>query len=79
MSIIQPNEAEDFAVRAHDITVCLERTTVPELEQLQILGMAARLALHLRGVQAVRYELVRDVAVYLLDFPAQAVQPCSNS
>jgi hypothetical protein len=35
--------------------------------------MATRLALHLRGVQAVSYPTIRDVAVYLLDFPSSTV------
>jgi hypothetical protein len=71
----QTTTTTDRVVRAHDITVCLERTSVPEFEQLQQVGLATRLALHLRGVQAVKYELVKKVAVYLLDFPSQAVRP----
>lgn len=63
----------DLAIRAHDITVCLERTTVPEFDFISLLGMATRLALHLRGVQAVPYTTIRDVAVYLLDFPSSTV------
>lgn len=63
----------DIAIRAHDITVCLERSTVPEFDFISILGMATRLALHLRGVPAVSYTTIRDVAVYLLDFPSPTV------
>lgn len=63
----------DLAIRAHDITVCLERSTVPEFDFISILGMATRLALHLRGVPAVSYTTIRDVAVYLLDFPSPTV------
>ena len=67
--------SQEIAVRAHDITVCLERTTVPEFELLHTLGMAARLALHLRGVQAVKYDTIKNVATYILDFPTHAVKP----
>jgi len=63
----------DLAIRAYDITVCLERTTVPEFDFISLLGMATRLALHLRGVQAVNYSTIRDVAVYYLDFPSSTV------
>lgn len=70
--ILTPQET---AIRAHDITVCLERTSVPEYDLLSTLGMAVRLSLHLRGVQAVSYSLVRNVAIYLLDFPPAAVRP----
>lgn len=66
---------KEIPLRAHDITVCLEKITVPEFEQLQILGMATRMALHLRGAPAVKYEVIRDIAVYLLDFSSQAVRP----
>lgn len=70
---------QEIAVRAHDITVCLERTSVPEFDELTKLGMAVRLALHLRGVPAVSYSLLREVAVHLLDFPAAAVRPVLES
>ncbi len=66
---------QEIAVRAHDITVCLERTSVSEFDELTKLGKAVRLALHLRGVPAVSYRLLREVAIYLLDFPSEAVGP----
>jgi hypothetical protein len=67
--------AQELAVRAHDITVCLERVSVPDFDELTKLGMAVRLALHLRGVPAVSYTLLREVAVHLLDFSSSAVRP----
>lgn len=73
MAISDGLTTTDLAIRAHDITVCLERTTVPEFDFISLLGMAARLAMHLRGVQAVSYTTIRDVAVYLLDFPSSTV------
>ncbi len=66
---------QEIVVRAHDITVCLERTSVSEFDELTKLGKAVRLALHLRGVPAVSYLLLRDVAIHLLDFPSEAVRP----
>jgi hypothetical protein len=66
---------QEIAVRAHDITVCLERSSVSEFDELTKLGKAVRLALHLRGVPAVSYSLLRDVAIHLLDFPSEAVRP----
>lgn len=66
---------QEIAVRAHDITVCLERTSVSDFDELTKLGMAVRLALHLRGVPAVTYTLLREVAIHLLDFPGAAVRP----
>ena len=67
--------SQEIAARAHDITVCLERASVPEFDELTKLGMAVRLALHLRGVPAVAYSVLRDVAVHMLDFSAAAVRP----
>jgi hypothetical protein len=67
--------SQEIAIRAHDITVCLERASVADFDELTKLGMAVRLALHLRGVPAVPYSLLKDVAVHLLDFPAVAVRP----
>jgi hypothetical protein len=66
---------QTVAVRAHDITVCLERNSVSEFDELTRLGMAVRLALHLRGVPPVSYSLLKDVAVHLLDFSTVAVRP----
>ena len=65
--------SSDLAIRAHDITVCLERSTVPEFDFISLLGMATRLALHLRGVPAVSYNTIKNVAVYYLDFPSTTV------
>jgi hypothetical protein len=66
---------EEAAIRAHDVTVCLERTSVPEFEELSLLGRAVKLALHLRGVPAVSYEVLRNIAIYILNFPPSAVRP----
>lgn len=66
---------KERVVRAHDITLCLERSSVTEFENLQLIGMATRLALHLRGAGPVKYDVVKNVAVYLFDFTTHAVRP----
>ena len=66
---------EDTAIRAHDITLCLQGTSVPDFDLLTILGLGVRLSLHLRGVPAIKYDVLRKVAVYLLDFPSTALRP----
>src|SRR5688500_7154229 len=78
MAANAPMKPDEIAIRAHDITVSLERSSVSEFDFLTTLGMAVRLALHLRGVQAVPYTLIRQVAIHLLDFPAAAVKPVLN-
>lgn len=72
---ISEDKLKEQIVRAHDITLCLERSSVTEFENLQLIGMATRLALHLRGAGPVKYDVVKNVAVYLFDFTTHAVRP----
>lgn len=64
----------DTAARCHEIQVCLGDVEVPEFEAVLEIGMAVRLALHLRGLAAIPYEVVRLVAAHYLGIPAMAVQ-----
>lgn len=66
---------EETAVRAHDMVVCLERSRAPEYETLVLLGLAVRMALHLRGVPPQPYELLKQVAIYLWNFGPAEVKP----
>jgi len=68
-------DPKEIALRAHDIVVCLEDQSVPEFDLLSLLGMAVRLSLHFRGVQAISYNVVRNAAIYLLSIPPSAVRP----
>src|SRR5271166_6692744 len=61
------------AVRCHDITVSLGNKQVTDLDKVVLVGMAVRLALHLRGVPAVSYDLVKLVALQLLHIPPLAL------
>lgn len=63
-----------LSLRAHDIAVCLEKSSAPDLENIQMLGWAVRLALHLRGVPAQEYLVIRDVCIHVLDIPMAAVR-----
>lgn len=64
----------ETAARCHEIQVCLGRTDVPEFESVLEIGMAVRLALHLRGLPLIKYDVVRLVSVHYLDIAAMAVQ-----
>lgn len=57
------------AARCYDITTSLNGSQVGDFDQLIIIGMAVRLALHLRGVPAVQYDLLKQVGLYLLKIP----------
>ena len=60
---------EILAIRCHDVTATLAGTQVGDFDHLVIVGMAVRLALHLRGVQAITYELLKQVGLHLLHIP----------
>jgi hypothetical protein len=58
-----------LAAHCHEITVSLEGRQVGEFDQMVIIGMAAHLAIHLRGVPAVSYDLLRQISLHLLHIP----------
>ncbi len=64
----------DLAARCHEIQVSLGRTEVPEFERLVEVGMAVRLALHIRGLPLIEYEVVKLVANHFLDIPTTSVK-----
>ncbi len=66
---------EEFAVRAHDVTTCLEGAPVSEFDTLPLVGNAVTLALHLRDCPPVAYKLVKDVAVHALRIHPREVEP----
>jgi hypothetical protein len=66
---ISPAPAE-IAARCHEIQTGLGLAEVPEFENLRAIGMAVRLALHIRGLPAVNYETLRLVANHFLGIPA---------
>ena len=63
-----------FAARCSDIQVSLGAKEVPEFEALTEIGMAVRLALHLRGLPLVKYDVLRLVASHFLNIPAIALK-----
>src|SRR5262245_2828722 len=68
---VQPG---DLAARCHEIQVSLGRTEVPEFERLVEVGMAVRLALHIRGLPLIEYEVLKLVANHFLDIPTTSVK-----
>jgi len=68
------SSAGEVAARCHEIQVSLGATEVPEFELLSEIGMAIRLALHIRGLPAIKYETLRLVANHYLYIPSIAVR-----
>ena len=64
----------DIAVRCHEIQTGLGRTEVPEFEQIVLIGMAVRLALHIRGLPAIPFEIVKLVASHYLQISSVAIR-----
>lgn len=63
-------EPAEVAARCHEIQTGLGLAEVPEFEHLPAIGMAVRLALHIRGLPPVNYETLRLVANHFLGIPA---------
>lgn len=70
---IATNEAK--AEFAHDLQVGLARSSVPEFGELPLVGMAAKLAVNIRGLGAIPGEVLRQVADHFFDIPALALRP----
>ncbi len=70
-NLIASNEQK--AEYAHDLEVGLARQSVPEFESLPIIGMAAKLALNLKGLGAIDAAVLRQVADYYFDIPANVL------
>jgi hypothetical protein len=68
-----PTSAE-LAARCHEIQVGLGTTEVPEFDQLSLVGMSVRLALHIRGLPAIPFEVVKLVGYHYLDIPPLAAR-----
>jgi len=66
--------AVEIAARAHEIQTGLGATEVPEFDTLRAVGMAVRLALHIQGLPALNYDVLRLVASHYLDIPSVALQ-----
>jgi hypothetical protein len=64
MSVLLP--VQELALRSHDISVGLGNKVVPDFETLPQLGQMVRLALHIRGLARVEYDILRLVAYHYL-------------
>ncbi len=54
--------SRETAEFAYDLHAGLSALTIPEFDQLQVIGMAATLAVHLKGLGEVDYEVLRKVS-----------------
>ncbi len=62
-----------LAELAHDLQTGLGRTSIPDFDRLPIIGMASILALHIKGLGAIDYNVLRQVSDHFFDIPAVAL------
>ena len=67
-------DSAQIAARCHEIQTGLGTTEVPEFEQLAVIGMAVRLALHIRGLPGIQFEIVKLVGYHYLGIPPVAMR-----
>lgn len=64
----------EVAARCHEIQTGLGTTEVPEFDSLSLIGMAVRLSLHIRGLPAINYDVVKLVGYHFLNIPTIAMK-----
>lgn len=64
---------ERVAEFAHDLQSGLSQTRVPQFDRLPFVGMASIVALHIRGLGEIRYDVLRQVAEHYFDVPSIAL------
>lgn len=62
-----------IAELAHDLQTGLGRISIPDFDRLPIVGMASILALHIKGLGAIEYGVLRQVSDHFFDIPAVAL------
>jgi len=68
-------DRKELAVRCHEIQSGLATKVVDDFEQLTLVGSAVRLALHLRGLAAIDYEILKLVASHFLNISPIGLRP----
>ncbi|MBS3974141.1 MAG: hypothetical protein KGZ89_04665 [Actinobacteria bacterium] len=72
------SKRQELAARCHDIQVSLGNKEVPEFEAIPEIGMAVRLALHLRGLPLIKYDLLKLVSFHFLHIPGVVLKTILN-
>ena len=60
---------------AFDLHAGLASLQVPEFDQLPLIGMAATLAIHIKGLGDIDYEVLRKVSDHFMSIPSYALKP----
>ena len=65
------NQSQLNAELAHDLQAALGLTVVNDFDHLQVVGMASILALHIKGLGQIEYEILKPVAYHFWDIVAR--------
>ena len=63
---------------AYDVQSGLGNIDVPDFDQLRTMGMSATLAIHIRGLGEIDYEVLRKVSDHHFDIPSYALKDVIN-
>lgn len=66
----QSIQSSIIVARCHEIQTALASRNVPEYDELSIIGMAVKVAFHIRGLPLVDYETLKLVCSSFLDIPS---------
>jgi len=70
--------SQGIAEFAYDLHAGLSSLRVPEFNEIQTVGMAATLAIHIKGLGEIEYEVLRKVSDHLLNIPSYALDNAIN-
>lgn len=62
-----------LAELAHDLQTGIARVSIPDFDQLPLVGMASILAIHIKGLGEIEYGILRQVADFYFDIPAMVL------
>jgi hypothetical protein len=72
-SVIIPS-ATEVAEFAYDLHAGLSLLQVPDFDDLQTVGMASTLSIHIKGLGEIEYEILRKVSDHLMGIPSMALE-----
>src|SRR5258707_7775495 len=66
--------SREIAEFAYDLHAGLSALQVSEFDDLQTIGMAATLAIHVKGLGEIEYEVLRKVSDHFMSIPSYALE-----
>lgn len=66
--------SKEIAEIAYDLHSGLASNQIPEFDDLQLIGMAGTLAIHIKGLGEIEYEVLRKVSDHMMGIPSFALE-----